>query len=1059
MEVRDQISQGMPAYSTPTSFAYEVNPNNNNAIGNSEENRDPNPGIVRNFNPQVIFQAQAQAQSQGQVQGQRNGQMQTLANNHSNNSNPYAVAQVLSAINSSLEANSGEKMNNGNNHPSQLNIPGNSTPRIPSNNAKMNVPVNSLNGTQNVANVAQNGNQNAVMNFSMLNPNLFRHLSYDAATAALLMNPQAAAHVAVAAQAAVASVAHQLVNQNPAQAPVPHNPQPQQHHAPQHPPQQTHHPKLPQSSLSNTTHEIAPSAPPPNSSIPNNNYAMNSLKSNNIPLGRNKNVGPNAPVSTNVKPLSQDNNMGVSEAIQVLLKNPATAQAVAAAVANGIKLQTPPNRTQRSPPPQPPAQPHRQHPHNSTTSPTAHVPVVNVNNSKKPRPMMTPVPGTIHSMPPPSKNLGLQSMISIQNMRAGGKKPLLTPIGGNPLENMRNWKLEELEAHVRLLQDTNQNVPQPLALLLADARRKEEKRTAKRVANRKSACTSRARKKALVEEMTRTNAKLKRQALILSLLPDLVVAITVDGEITFCSAQVERVLRHSVNDLVGSNLMDILLPASKEALQHLIGVLLAAEANEMTSQSNRNKEDNGGSLSSSAESSNDVAIVSEQSFPLSVVKVMGPDKNSPKKSSSNGNTTSSNGSSDEKGKNNLTNSSLGNSSSQSLSDEDRAARSNKSNNGNNRNRGMDGSSSSPRAGANLCDETSSSESKLRASEALNRNVQHHKDQLCKDKMEQNNKHKDDVTGASVTANNADARLSSLQHCPKNGNNQLTMEEKSDSKKNSISYENLEVQSSSSASSDSLLSGVEEKPPSKANTAPSQRPPRGTNENESEDSGFRAGSENSGSSDDSSTNQQNGQRPKPLAPTCNICLIREDLSTIWCEVTSSIRTRSLHEETPETAVILSSVKAVVSSTSSSNAVVDNKEQNAPKTVKELLLCLRPIREGEEKVTEVFRFKTKAFKGTIADKDECKKSETDKAVNGSSPTIGNGIGVPVLKRPMKKRPFFEMKKGKSTVLANGSGSKPIMPNHAQAVVADVTSATEKSVVESLMLMSHKKQRNEE
>jgi len=394
--------------------------------------------------------------------------------------------------------------------------------------------------------------------------------------------------------------------------------------------------------------------------------------------------------------------------------------------------------------------------------------------------------------------------------------------------------------------------------LLADARRKEEKRTAKRVANRKSACTSRARKKALVEEMTRTNAKLKRQALILSLLPDLVVAITVDGEITFCSAQVERVLRHSVNDLVGSNLMDILLPASKEALQHLIGVLLAAEANEMTSQSNRNKEDNGGSLSSSAESSNDVAIVSEQSFPLSVVKVMGPDKNSPKKSSSNGNTTSSNGSSDEKGKNNLTNSSLGNSSSQSLSDEDRAARSNKSNNGNNRNRGMDGSSSSPRAGANLCDETSSSESKLRASEALNRNVQHHKDQLCKDKMEQNNKHKDDVTGASVTANNADARLSSLQHCPKNGNNQLTMEEKSDSKKNSISYENLEVQSSSSASSDSLLSGVEEKPPSKANTAPSQRPPRGTNENESEDSGFRAGSENSGSSDDSSTNQQNGK---------------------------------------------------------------------------------------------------------------------------------------------------------------------------------------------------------
>lgn len=94
------------------------------------------------------------------------------------------------------------------------------------------------------------------------------------------------------------------------------------------------------------------------------------------------------------------------------------------------------------------------------------------------------------------------------------------------------------ESHVQLLRDANQPIPQPVAMLLADARRKEEKRSAKRVANRKSACTSRARKKALVEEMTRTNARLKRQALILALLPDLVIAITVEGEITFCSAQV-----------------------------------------------------------------------------------------------------------------------------------------------------------------------------------------------------------------------------------------------------------------------------------------------------------------------------------------------------------------------------------------------------------------------------------------------------------------------------------------------------------------------------------------
>jgi len=91
------------------------------------------------------------------------------------------------------------------------------------------------------------------------------------------------------------------------------------------------------------------------------------------------------------------------------------------------------------------------------------------------------------------------------------------------LSNMQNWKLDQLEAHVHMLRERNQAIPQPIAMLLADARRKEEKRTAKRVANRKSACTSRARKKALVEEMTRTNARLKRQALILALLPDLVI--------------------------------------------------------------------------------------------------------------------------------------------------------------------------------------------------------------------------------------------------------------------------------------------------------------------------------------------------------------------------------------------------------------------------------------------------------------------------------------------------------------------------------------------------------
>ena len=50
--------------------------------------------------------------------------------------------------------------------------------------------------------------------------------------------------------------------------------------------------------------------------------------------------------------------------------------------------------------------------------------------------------------------------------------------------------------------------------------------------------------------MTELNARLKRQALILALLPDLLIVINVDGGITFCSAQVERVLQHKVESLV-----------------------------------------------------------------------------------------------------------------------------------------------------------------------------------------------------------------------------------------------------------------------------------------------------------------------------------------------------------------------------------------------------------------------------------------------------------------------------------------------------------------------------
>jgi hypothetical protein len=88
--------------------------------------------------------------------------------------------------------------------------------------------------------------------------------------------------------------------------------------------------------------------------------------------------------------------------------------------------------------------------------------------------------------------------------------------------------------------------------------------------------------------------------------------------------------------------------------------------------------------------------------------------------------------------------------------------------------------------------------------------------------------------------------------------------------------------------------------------------------------------------------------KLLAPACNVCLIRKNLSTIWCEVTSSIRTREAVEASEE-----DSVDGKASRRPSSTA---GSEADGPSVapVKELLLCLRPIREGEKKVAEEFRF---------------------------------------------------------------------------------------------------------
>mmetsp|Transcript_28092 Transcript_28092/g.46512 ORF Transcript_28092/g.46512 Transcript_28092/m.46512 type:complete len:794 (+) Transcript_28092:229-2610(+) len=599
------------------------------------------------------------------------------------------------------------------------------------------------------------------------------------------------------------------------------------------------------------------------------------------------------------------------------------------------------------------------------------------------------------------------------------------------LNNMQNWKQNQLESHVQILRDTNQTIPQPVAMLLADARRKEEKRTAKRVANRKSACTSRARKKALVEEMTRTNARLKRQALILALLPDLVIAITIEGEITFCSAQVERVLRHKMDDLIGANLMDLLIPASGKAMKVLVDELVAAEqaaaGPALPAAAAKDGENANASGQSSSTSSNGVAIVSDQSFPPSVVKVESQQSSGAEESSL---STSNNGkpaaASNSKSATQSVNSSLGN--------DDATAK-------------ADGTKDKqPSSDDNSLSSSSDANNLRQANENLNRNVRWHNENLMSKSQaaKAESTHKDDVTGQAVTPNNAGARLSSLQHRP-----EMLMQMKRTAEK----MESMEEENSSS-SSDSLLAGVEEK----------KKTPAGKNGNSSDESGYRESNESAregeddteSSTSDSSSGQQAARRQKPLAPTCNICLIRDDLTTIWCEVTSSIRTRSLKDEAEDAnppALALPQAKGSKSSkTGSSDDASDEKQeskQQQPDEIKELLLCLRPIRDGEQKVDESMRFTPVKQQGSSS-----MATEDETMISGDNEPVVEQH-EPAARRPVKKRPVQQPDAASSTakvVSTSNSATTEQQPDKKKAR-KNKEDDPEKSVVESLMLMGGK------
>jgi hypothetical protein len=202
------------------------------------------------------------------------------------------------------------------------------------------------------------------------------------------------------------------------------------------------------------------------------------------------------------------------------------------------------------------------------------------------------------------------------------------------------------------------------------------------------------------------------------------------------------------------------------------------------------------------------------------------------------------------------------------------------------------------------------------------------------------------------------------------------------------------------------------------------------------------------------------RTKPLAPTCRICIIRQDLTTVWCEVTSSIRTRSSDEETSDSLEepFESSEVAVVAA--------------PPKTeVKELLLCLRPIRDGEKKVDETLRFvspKSASGKGSLPgpdggmvsfssgdanNQDKATTGSSEQTFTGGSGTNSNSAGTSrreMSKRPPKKRRHHSIGDSPSTGEEATQTKMKKVKSGDQSECPDA-SDTEKSVVESLMLMN--------
>lgn len=105
----------------------------------------------------------------------------------------------------------------------------------------------------------------------------------------------------------------------------------------------------------------------------------------------------------------------------------------------------------------------------------------------------------------------------------------------------------------------------------------EDKKEAKRAANRRSAHLSRKRKKMLLDDLKDENEGLRRKEQILRLVPDLVVAFDSSGCISFASHSAARFLDRTADELQDTSFWDMLSEDSENLVKGAFIDALAIE--------------------------------------------------------------------------------------------------------------------------------------------------------------------------------------------------------------------------------------------------------------------------------------------------------------------------------------------------------------------------------------------------------------------------------------------------------------------------------------------------